>query len=257
MSIHATAIVHRDAELASDVSVGPYSIIESGVQIGSGTEIGPHVVIKPYTTIGRGCRIYQFASIGEIPQDLKFKGEKSYLVIGDNNQIREYVTMNRGTEGGGGITRIGNNNLFMAYAHVAHDCSIGNHAILANAATLAGHIQVADYASIGGLVAIHQFVRVGEHAFIGGKSAVTLDIPPFMLASGDRATLHGVNTTGLSRRGFSDEIVQALKKAYRILFRSGLKLAEAMDKVREELGGIPEIERLLDFLNTSERGITR
>ena len=257
MSIHATAIVHPDAELASDVSVGPYSIIESGVEIGSGTEIGPHVVIKQYTTIGSGCRIYQFASIGEIPQDLKFKGEKSVLVIGDNNQIREYVTLNRGTAGGGAVTRIGNNNLFMAYAHVAHDCIIGNHAILANAATLAGHITVGDYASIGGLVAIHQFVRVGEHAFIGGKSAVTLDILPFMLASGDRATLHGVNTTGLSRRGFSEETIQALKKAYRILFRSGLRLAEATDKVRKELDGVPEVERLLDFLDTSERGITR
>jgi len=257
MSIHATAIIHRDSELASDVSVGPYSIIESEVEIGSGTKIGPHVVIKPYTTIGNGCRIYQFASIGEIPQDLKFKGEKSYLVIGNNNQIREYVTLNRGTEGGGGVTRIGNNNLIMAYAHVAHDCSIGNHAILANAATLAGHITVEDYAFIGGLVAIHQFVRVGEHAYIGGKSAVTLDIPPFMLASGDRAALHGLNITGLSRRGFPEETVQALKKAYRILFRSGLRLAEAVDKVREELSGVPEILRLIDFLNTSERGITR
>lgn len=257
MSIHPTAIVHPDAELASDVSIGPYSIIESDVEIGPGTEIGPHVVIKQYTTIGSGCKIYQFASIGEIPQDLKFKGEKSVLVIGDNNRIREFVTLNRGTEGGGGVTRIGNDNLFMAYAHVAHDCIIGNHAILANAATLGGHITVGDYASIGGLVAIHQFVRVGEHAFIGGKSAVPLDIPPFTLASGDRATLHGLNTTGLSRRGFPKETIQALKKAYRILFRSGLKLTEAVDKVKKELDGVPEIDRLLDFLNTSERGITR
>jgi len=257
MPVHPTAIVHPGANVASDVEVGPYSIIEEDVCVDSGTVIGPHVVIKRYASIGKNCRIYQFASIGEIPQDLKFQGEASRLIIGDNNQIREYVTLNRGTEGGGGVTRIGNNNLLMAYAHVAHDCTIGNHTILANAATLGGHIVIEDYASIGGLVAIHQFVRVGRHAFVGGKSAVTLDIPPYMLASGDRAKLHGLNLTGLKRRGFTESSVHALKNAYRILFRSNLKLEEALEQVRAQWGEVPEAAYLSDFIAASERGVTR
>ncbi len=257
MPVHPTAIVHPGANVASDVEVGPYSIIEEDVCVDSGTVIGPHVVIKRYTSIGKNCRIYQFGSIGEIPQDLKFQGEASRLIIGDNNQIREYVTLNRGTEGGGGVTRIGNNNLLMAYAHVAHDCTIGNHTILANAATLGGHIVIEDYASIGGLVAIHQFVRVGRHAFVGGKSAVTMDIPPYMLASGDRAKLHGLNLTGLKRRGFTESSVHALKNAYRILFRSNLKLEEALEQVRAQWGEVPEAAYLSDFIAASERGVTR
>lgn len=257
MRIHATAVVHPDARLAPDVTVAPYSIIEEETEIGAGTQVGPHVVIRKYTTIGKRCRIFQFGSIGEIPQDLKFKGEKTYLVIGDDNQIRECATLHRGTEGGGGVTRVGNNNLIMAYAHVAHDCVLENNTVLANAATLAGHITVGDYAVIGGLAAVHQFVRIGCHAFVGGKSAVTRDVPPYVLVSGDRARLHGLNQVGLGRRGFTEETIRALKKAYRILFRSNLTLKDAVEQVRTEMNQVPEVAHLIEFLTTSERGITR
>ncbi len=257
MNVHPTAIIHPGAKLASDVSVGPYSVIEDNVEIGAGTVIASHVVIRQYTTIGCGNRIFQFASIGEIPQDLKFHGEETRLVIGDNNQIREYVTLNRGTEGGGGLTRLGSDNLVMAYAHVAHDCLIGDGVVLANAATLAGHIVVEDHASVGGLVGVHQFTRIGKFCFIGGMTAVVLDIPPFTLVSGNRAKLHGINVTGLKRQGFDENRIRDIKSAYRILFRSGLRLEEAVQKVMQEIPDCSDVDHLLKFIEESKRGVTR
>jgi len=253
--IHPTAIVDPGAELASGVTVGPYSIIEGRVVIGTDTRIGPHVIIKEFTTIGAGCRIFQFAVLGEIPQDLKFRGEESSLIIGDNNTIREFATMHRGTAGGGGITRIGNGNLFMAYTHVAHDCQVGNGVIMSNAATLGGHILVEDHAILGGLSAVHQFCHIGRHAFIGGCSAVHRDVPPYAMAVGNRAKLVGLNLVGLKRRGFTEGALQALKRAYELLFLSEINLKEAMDRIRQESPDIPEINHLLRFIETSERGL--
>ncbi len=255
--IHPTAIVHPRAELHDEVRVGPYSIIGEHVRIGAGTEIASHVVIDGWTEIGRDCRIFPFASIGAIPQDLKFKGEESRVVIGNENTIRESVTVHRGTEPGGGVTRIGNRNLLMAYVHVAHDCRIGNHVILANAATLAGHIAIQDYAVVGGLTGIHQFVRVGRHAIIGGASAVPQDIPPFVSAVGNRAKLYGLNSVGLKRHGFSEERISALKGAYKVLFRSKLSMKDAIKKVREVFGDSPDAQEMADFIETSERGFCR
>jgi UDP-N-acetylglucosamine acyltransferase len=217
------------------------------------TRIHPTAV----TEIGEGCHIFQFASIGSIPQDLKFKGEKSHVVIGKKNTIREYVTVHRGTEPGGGVTKIGDHNLLMAYVHVAHDCQIGSHVILANAATLAGHITVQDYAVIGGLTGVHQFVRIGRHAIIGGASAVPQDIPPFVSAVGNRAKLYGLNTVGLKRHGFSDEQMASLKTAYKIMFRSKLSMKEAVENIRKELAHSPEAQELATFVETSERGVCR
>lgn len=256
--IHPNAIIDPKAEIGEGVEIGPYSIIEQDVIIGQGTKIGPHVIIREGTRIGERCQIYQFASIGEAPQALAYQGEKTYLIIGDHNVIREFVTLHRGTLKGGGKTVIGNNNYFMAYSHVAHDCVIGNQVILANGATLAGHILIEDYAIIGGLSAIHQFCRVGTYAFISGLTGVTLDIPPFMLASGNRAKLYGLNSVGLKRHKFPEETIKALKKAYRIIFRSGLTLENAMRKVQEdEIFKIPEVQHLIDFIQHSKRGISR
>ncbi|HEY4485960.1 MAG TPA: acyl-ACP--UDP-N-acetylglucosamine O-acyltransferase, partial [Nitrospiria bacterium] len=215
--IHSTAVVHPGAHLAEGVTVGPYSIIGENVKIGRGTRVASHAVIEGWTEIGEGCRIFQFASIGADPQDLKFRGEKSALIIGRNNTIREFVTIHRGTGPGGGVTRIGDDNLLMAYVHVAHDCGVGNHVVLANAATLAGHITVQDHAIVGGLSGLHQFVRIGRHAIIGGCSAVPQDIPPFVSAVGNRAKLYGLNTVGLKRGGFGEERIAAIKSAYKII----------------------------------------
>ncbi len=254
-NIHPTAIVHPQAELAAGVTVGPYSIIEANVTIGPDTHIGPHVVIRDFTTIGARCRIFQFAVVGEIPQDLKFQGEVSRLVIGDDNTIREFATLHRGTAGGGGLTRLGHGNLLMAYSHVAHDCQVGDGVIMSNNATLAGHIIVEDRAILGGLSAVHQFSRIGRHAFIGGCSAVPRDVPPYTMAVGNRAKLVGLNLVGLKRAGLTDAALQALKAAYDILFLSGLSLKEAMAMVSQQVPDLPEIRHLLHFLNTSERGI--
>jgi UDP-N-acetylglucosamine acyltransferase len=243
------------ADLAEGVTVGPYSIISGQVVVGPDTEIGSHVVIKEYTTIGARCRIFQFAVLGEVPQDLKFAGEVSHLVIGDDNTIREFATLHRGTAGGGGITRVGNDNLIMAYCHVAHDCIIGDGVIMSNAATLAGHILVEDKAILGGFVAVHQFSRIGCYAFIGGASAVARDVPPYVIAVGNRAKLVGLNLVGLKRRGFPDTTLQALRQAYELLFASGLNLREAVVRVREEVPQIPEIQHLLWFVESSERGL--
>jgi UDP-N-acetylglucosamine acyltransferase len=253
--IHPTAIVDQAAELGAGVTVGPYSIIQGRVSIGADTEIGPHVVIKEFTTIGARCRIFQFASLGEIPQDLKFKGEASQLIIGNDNTIREFATMHRGTAGGGGVTRVGEKNLFMAYTHIAHDCQVGNGVIMSNAATLAGHITVEDHAILGGLSAVHQFCRIGCYAFIGGCSAVHRDVPPFAMAVGNRAKLVGLNLVGLKRQGFADATLHQIKRAYELLFLSDLNLKEAITRVREELPGVPEVEHLLRFLEASERGL--
>ena len=253
--IHPTAIVDPAAELAKSVTVGPYSIIAGKVVVGPDTAIGPHVVIKEYTSIGARCRIFQFAALGEIPQDLKFAGEVSQLVIGDDNTIREFATMHRGTAGGGGVTRVGNGNLFMAYSHVAHDCLIGNGVIMSNAATLAGHITVDDKAILGGFVAVHQFSRIGRHAFIGGASAVARDVPPYTTAVGNRAKLVGLNLVGLKRSGLADAALQALRQAYEILFHSELNTKEAVARVRRDVPPCPEVDHLLRFVESSERGL--
>ncbi len=256
--IHPTAIVAPAAQLGPGVTVSPYSIIEGRVSIGAGTQIGPHVVIRDFTTIGSRCRIFQFAVVGEIPQDLKFKGEETRLLIGDDNTIREFATLHRGTAGGGGVTRIGSGNLLMAYTHVAHDCQVGDHVIMSNAATLGGHITVEDHAILGGLAAVHQFCRIGAYAFIGGCSAVNRDVPPYAMAVGNRAKLVGLNLVGLKRAGYTDAspALHDLKRAYELLFLSDLNLKEAMDRIRRELPSSAEIQRLLHFLETSERGLT-
>jgi len=255
--IHPTAVIDQKADIDSNVEIGPHSIIEADVQIGSGTIIGPHVVIQPYVTIGPDCHIFQFASIGAVPQAIKFQGEKTFLKIGRGTVVREFVTINRGTGFGGGITEIGEENFLMAYAHIAHDCKTGRRVLLANNATLAGHISIGDFVTIGGLVAIHQFVRVGNYAYIGGKSAVVKDIPPYVIAAGDRAKLYGLNSVGLKRQGFSQDTLSLLKKTYRILFRIGLTLNEAIERVKAEVDQVPEVVNLIKFIKSSQRGITR
>jgi UDP-N-acetylglucosamine acyltransferase len=255
--IHETAIVHPKAEIGENVEIGAFSIIRENVTIGSGTQIGPHVVIDPYVDIGADCKIFQYAAIGAEPQAVKFSGEETFVRIGRGNIIREFVTIHRGTEEGGGVTEVGEENLIMAYSHIAHDCKLGKHIVLSNNATLAGHITIGDHATVGGLVAIHQFVRVGNYAFIGGKSAVVKDIPPYMIAAGDRATLHGLNLVGLKRQGFTRDTLKMLKKAYRLIFRIGLTQNEAIERVAAEVEQIPEVVNLLEFIKSSERGITR
>lgn len=255
--IHPTAIVDPGARIDSSVEIGPYSIINEDVSIGSGTVIGSHVVIEPHVTIGPECHIFQYAAIGAVPQSVKFEGGKTEVKIGRGCVVREFVTIHRGTGFGGGVTEIGEKNYLMAYTHIAHDCKTGKHVMLANNATLAGHIKIGDHATIGGLVAIHQFVRIGDYAFIGGKSAVVKDVPPYVIAAGDRVKLHGLNSVGLKRHGFSQETLSALKKTYRIIFRIGLTLNEAIERVSAEIEEIPEVVQFIDFLKSSERGITR
>ena len=255
--IHPTAIITPGAELHPSVQVGPYAVIGPHVRIGEGTVIGPHAVIEGRTRIGARNHIFQFASVGAIPQDLKYAGEPTELVIGDGNTIREFTTLNLGTVGGGGVTRVGNQNLFMAYSHVAHDCVVGNGCVLANGVALAGHVEVDDHVILGGLSAIHQFTRIGRHAFIAGGSMVAMDVPPYCTAQGDRAELAGLNTVGLQRHGYTEDQVRRIKDAYRILFRSKLGLNEATSALRAEHGGHAEIDHLLEFILASKRGITR
>ena len=255
--IHPTAIIEEGAQLDADVSVGAYSIIRAGVSIGAGTTVGPHVVIEGNTCIGSANEIFQFASIGAIPQDLKFHGEESSLTIGDRNKIREFTTIHLGTEDGGGKTVLGNDNLFMAYTHVAHDCIVGNHVILANAATLAGHVEVDDFAIIGGLSAVHQFTRIGTHVMASGGSMIAQDVVPYVIVQGDRAKTVGLNLVGLKRRGFAKEELSALKKAYKLLFRSGKMQEEALREI-EGWQDIPaSVQKVVDFVRQSERGISR
>jgi UDP-N-acetylglucosamine acyltransferase len=257
MMIHPTAIIHPGAVVAADVQVGPYAIIGEHVAIGPGCWVGPHAVIEGWTEIGRDNRIFQFASVGAIPQDLKFRGEQSWLRIGDRNTIREFVTMHRGTADGGGETVVGHDNLFMAYAHVAHDCRVGNRVILANGATLAGHVQVDDHAILGGLSAAHQFTRIGCHVMVSGGAMVAQDIPPYTIAQGDRARTIGLNLIGLQRRGFSEETIRGIKRAYKMIFRSGMRLEDALDKVAAEVESSPELQGFTEFIRNSERGIAR
>jgi UDP-N-acetylglucosamine acyltransferase len=255
--IHPSAIIDPKAEIDADVEIGPYTVISDNVFIGSGTVIGPHVTVAPYVSIEPDCHIFQFASVGAAPQAVKFKGEKTYVKIGRGSVVREFVTINRGTAFGTGVTEIGEKNLLMAYCHVAHDCQTGREVILANNATLAGHIVIGDYVIVGGLVAIHQFVRIGEYAYVGGKSAVPKDIPPYVIASGDRAKLYGLNRIGLKRHGFSESAITALKKVYRIFFRYGITINEAIERAQAEVDHLPEVVNFIKFIKSSHRGITR
>jgi UDP-N-acetylglucosamine acyltransferase len=255
--IHPTAIVDVKAELDTNVDVGPYTVIKENVVIGSGTVIESHVVLESRVTIGAECHVFQFAAIGAVPQSVKFKGEDTDVIIERGSIIREFVTIHRGTGFGGGVTRIGEDNFLMAYCHIAHDCITGKQAMFANNATLAGHITIGNYATVGGLVAIHQFVQIGDYAFVGGKSAVVKDVPPYVIASGDRASLHGLNGVGLRRHGFSEKTRLSLKKAYRIIFRIGLTLNEAIERVQAEVAQIPEVVTFINFIKNSQRGITR
>jgi len=253
---HPTAVIHPDAELDTAVTVGPYAVIGAGVRIGAGGSVGAHAVIEGPTDIGEACVIHPFAALGGPPQDLKYKGGPTRLVIGRNNIIREFVTFHRGTPNGGGETVIGNDNLFMAYAHVAHDCHVGSHVVMANAATLGGHVTVGDHAILGGLAAVHQFVQIGDYAMIGGGAIVTQDVPPYVNAAGNRARMYGLNLIGLKRHGFSNETISALKAAYRLLFRSaGLPLKKRVDQVESQYGHLAEVRILLDFVKGSGRGL--
>ena len=255
--IDPTARVSEGAVLAEDVSIGPYAVVGDSVTIGEGTSVGPFCMIEGPTTIGRECTFTGYASIGSPPQDHSYRGEDTRLRIGDHNTFREFVTVNRGTVKDRGVTAIGDHNLIMAYCHVAHDCIVGSHVVMGNLATLAGHVEIQDNAIIGGLAAIHQFTRVGAYVIVGGGSMVSLDIVPYAKASGDRATLYGVNTIGLKRSGFSKEQIARIEKAYRILFKQGLLLKEAISVLEQEFGDAPEVGRLLEFLRTSRRGIAR
>ncbi len=257
MAIHPTAIIHDGARLHSTVEVGPYAVIGRQVTVGEGTTVGPHAVIEGRTTLGRENRVFQFASVGADPQDLKFAGEDTELVIGDGNLIREFTTLHKGTAGGGGVTRVGNENLFMAYSHVAHDCVIGNGCVFANSVALAGHVTIEDHVIVGGLAGVHQFTRVGRHAMIAAGTIVVMDVPPYCMAQGDRAALTGLNTFGLERHGYSKEQIQRIKDVYRIIFRAQFTLAEALEQVDRELGTHEEVKRFLDFLRASKRGVTR
>jgi len=257
LEIHPTASVHPGAQIGSGVKIGAFTTIGEHVQIGKDTVIDSHVVVDGWTEIGETCRIFPFSSIGTAPQAIRYRGEPTRLIIGSRNIIREFVTLNRGTPEGGGITILGNENFIMAYSHIAHDCKIGNQVIMANNSTLAGHILVEDCAIIGGLVAIHQFVRVGCYSIIGGATAVPQDIPPYTTASGNRAKLYGLNLVGLKRHNFSGPTVSALKHAYRILFRSHLPLRKAIERAEQEVPALPEVGHLLEFLKNSKRGVCR
>ena len=255
--IHASAIVDPSATLAADCEVGPYTVIGPGVTIGAGCRIGPHVVIKGPTKIGARNRIYQFASVGEDPQDLKYGGEPTELHIGDDNVIRECATLNRGTAGGGGITRVGDHNLFMAYIHVAHDCDVGSHTVFANSASLAGHVRVGDHAILAGFAGVHQFCTVGEHAFVGLHSVVNGDVAPFTMVVGNYAKGRGINKNGLRRREFGEPTIAALHRAYmRVLHRHGSR-EEAITSLRPEIDAHAEVRRFVDFIVSSERGVVR
>ncbi len=255
--IHPTAIIDPTATLATDAEIGPYVIIGKHVTIGKGTTIGAHTVVGDWTEIGENNQIYHLASVGPAPQDLKYRGEECWTRIGNNNIIREFATIHRGTVTGISETIVGDGNLFMAYSHVAHDCRIGNHVVMANSATLAGHVTVEDNVILGGLVAVHQFSTIGVHAMVGGGTLVVLDIPPYTISTpGKRdAKLRGLNLVGLKRRGFSDDAILKLKKAYKTLFMADLKLPDAIAKIKLEITGCPEVDYLLAFIERSERGI--
>jgi UDP-N-acetylglucosamine acyltransferase len=255
--IHETAIVDASAVVADDCEIGAYSIIGADVSIGAGTVVGPHVVIKGPTKIGRNNKIFQVASVGDDPQDLKYAGEITHLEIGDGNTIREFATINRGTEGGGGLTRIGNDNLFMAYIHVAHDCMIGNRIIMANSASLAGHVTVGDHAILAGFACVHQFCEIGEHAFVGLNSVANRDVAPYTMAVGNYAEGKGINKNGLRRREFSEETISALHRAYKTLLRQHGDRAQAIETLAPDASTFSEVARLIEFVEKSERGVVR
>jgi UDP-N-acetylglucosamine acyltransferase len=254
--IHPTAIVDPGAKFSEGVEIGPYCIVGSGVKLGKNTKLISHVFIEE-TEMGNDCIVYPFTSIGLPPQDIKYRGEKTKVKIGNNNIIREYITIHRGSVDGDGVTKIGDNNFLMAYVHIAHDCCIENNVIMANATTLAGHVTVENYAFIGGLVAVHQFTRIGAYSMIGGFSAIPQDIPPYTTAAGDRAKLYGLNTIGLKRHNFSDSQIKELKRAYKLLFRSKLTLKEAIDKLKQDGKLSGEIKKLIEFIEKNKRGICR
>ncbi|NCC23781.1 MAG: acyl-ACP--UDP-N-acetylglucosamine O-acyltransferase [Deltaproteobacteria bacterium] len=254
-TIHPTAIVHPKAKLGQGVVVGPFTLIEEDSEIGDRTMIGSHSLIRHHTRLGQDNQVHSYASLGDDPQDLKYDGEETWLVIGDRNRIREFTTLNRGSTSGAGKTVIGSDCFVMAYAHIAHDCRLADGVVLANGATLAGHVHVGQRTVIGGLAAVHQYTRIGDMAFIGGKSAVSQDIPPFMLANGDRAKLHGPNVVGLKRAGLTREEISALKKAYQTIWRSGQRKESAVEAVEAEFGNLGPIVALLDFLRTTKRGV--
>jgi UDP-N-acetylglucosamine acyltransferase len=256
-TVHPTAIVAPEAELDSGVSVGPYAVIGPRVRIGGGTCVGAHTVVEGHTSIGRENQIFHHASVGTIPQDLKYRGEDSELVIGDRNIIREFTTLNPGTAGGGMVTRMGDQNLLMNYSHIGHDCRLGDFNIVANGAQIAGHVTIEDFVVVGALVGIHQFVKIGESAIVGAGAMVSQDVPPYCNATGDRAVLHGLNLLGLQRRGFAPDLVRDLKRAYRLMFRSGLTVGEATARIRAEVPASPQVERFVAFVQASERGVCR
>lgn len=253
--IHTTAIIDPSAKIGKDVQIGPYSVIGADVEIGEGTWIGPHVVINGPTKIGRENRIYQFSSIGEITQDLKYNGERTYLEIGDHNIIREFCTVNRGSIQDKAITKLGSHNLLMAYVHIAHDCVVGNHVVFSNNASLAGHVHIDDHVVLGGFSGVFQFCRVGAHSFIATNSVVIKDVPPFVKVSGYYAEPFGLNSVGLQRRGFTNEVIADLKRAYRIIYRKGLTVADALKELKEIV--TPEVQAMAQFIESSNAGIVR
>lgn len=255
--IDSRAVIHPKAEVAADVEVGAFSVIGADVVIGEGSWIGPHVVINGPTRIGRQNKIFQFASIGEMPQDKKYGGEPTLLEIGDRNVIREFCTLNRGTVQGGGATRIGSDNWIMAYVHIAHDCQIGNHTIFANNASLAGHVTIEDHVILGGYSLVHQFCNLGAHCFTAFSSGIAKDVPPYVMVSGYSASPHGLNAEGLRRRGFSTDTIAHLRRAYKTIYRSNLTLKEAIAQLKEQAPVCPEIGHMVDFLEKSTRGIVR
>ncbi|MBI4162002.1 MAG: acyl-ACP--UDP-N-acetylglucosamine O-acyltransferase [Acidobacteria bacterium] len=257
MNAHPTAVIGEGARLGPGTRVGPYAVVGSRVEVGARCEIGAHVVIDGITRIGDDCRLFPFAAVGLVPQDLKFRGEDTRVEIGHRNVLREFVTVHAGTAGGGGVTRIGHDNLIMAYAHIAHDCWVGNSALMANAATLAGHVRVEDFASVGAFSGIHQFCRIGKYAYIGGYSVLTQDAIPFVLTVGNRARTYGINLVGLRRRKFPAATLAALQDAYRILFRKRIPFRRALEEVQARHAEVPEVGYLLDFIRSSERGIIR
>ena len=255
--IDSHALVSPQASLAADVTVGPFSIIGPGVEIGPRTVVGPHVVINGPTRIGADNHIFQFASIGDAPQDKKYNGEPTRLEIGDRNVFRESCTVNRGTAQDKGVTRIGDDNLFMAYSHVAHDCVVGDNVVFANCAALAGHVEIGDWVILGGLTAVHQHVKIGAHAFLAGGAIVQRDVPPYVMVAGNPAVPHMVNAAGLKRRGFDEQQVRNIRNAYRVLYRSDLKLAEALEKLRPQAETRSEIKAFVDFISGSTRSLVR
>ena len=255
--IHSTAIIHSGAKLGAGVSVGPYSIIGEHVEVGENTTIGPHVVISGHTRIGCDNRIFQFCSIGEVPQDKKYAGEPTRLEIGDRNTIREFCTFNCGTAQDAGVTRLGSDNWIMAYVHLAHDCQVGNQTIFANNAQLAGHVHVGDWAILGGFTVVHQFVRIGAHSITAMGTILLQDLPPFVMAAGNPAEPRSINAEGLKRRGFSGDAVAAVKRAYKSLYKSGMKLDEARATIEAESVTVPELTMLASFLSASGRGVIR